>query len=234
MIELWPAIDLIGSTSVRLTEGKYDSEEKMSRSAEESIAYYSQFESVKRIHIVDLIGAKAQHAREFDYIKSLRMLTTKDIEVGGGIRTKAQIMDYFAAGINYCIVGTKGIQDTEWLQEMAHTFPGRIYLSVDAYGEDIKVNGWEEDTELNLFAFVKKLSDIPLGGIIYTDIAKDGKMSGPNFELTGQLAKATTISVIASGGIRHQQDIQRLESLNVHAAIIGKAAHHASFWEGLK
>lgn len=113
MIELWPAIDLIGSTSVRLTEGKYDSEEKMSRSAEESIAYYSQFECVNRIHIVDLIGAKAQHAREFDYIKSLRRLTTKDIEVGGGIRTKSQIMDYFAAGINYCIVGTKGIQDTD-------------------------------------------------------------------------------------------------------------------------
>lgn len=84
MIELWPAIDLIGSTSVRLTEGKYDSEEKMSRSAEESIAYYSQFECVNRIHIVDLIGAKAQHAQEFDYIKSLRRLTTKDIEVGGG------------------------------------------------------------------------------------------------------------------------------------------------------
>lgn len=234
MIELWPAIDLIGSTSVRLTEGKYDSEEKMSRSAEESITYYSQFECVNRIHIVDLIGAKAQHAREFDYIKSLRRLTTKDIEVGGGIRTKSQIMDYFAAGINYCIVGTKGIQDTEWLKEMAHTFPGRIYLSVDAYGEDIKVNGWEEDTELNLFSFVRQLSDIPLGGIIYTDIAKDGKMSGPNFELTGQLVKATTIPVIASGGIRHQQDIQRLASLNVHAAIIGKAAHQASFWEGLK
>ncbi|HHA6896338.1 TPA: 1-(5-phosphoribosyl)-5-((5-phosphoribosylamino)methylideneamino)imidazole-4-carboxamide isomerase [Staphylococcus aureus] len=227
-------MDLIGSTSVRLTEGKYDSEEKMSRSAEESIAYYSQFECVNRIHIVDLIGAKAQHAREFDYIKSLRRLTTKDIEVGGGIRTKSQIMDYFAAGINYCIVGTKGIQDTDWLKEMAHTFPGRIYLSVDAYGEDIKVNGWEEDTELNLFSFVRRLSDIPLGGIIYTDIAKDGKMSGPNFELTGQLVKATTIPVIASGGIRHQQDIQRLASLNVHAAIIGKAAHQASFWEGLK
>ena len=126
----------------------------------------------------------------------------------------------------------KGIQDTEWLKEMAHTFPGRIYLSVDAYGEDIKVNGWEEDTELNLFSFVKQLSDIPIGGIIYTDIAKDGKMSGPNFELTGQLVKATTIPVIASGGIRHQQDIQRLASLNVHAAIIERLHIKASFWEG--
>ncbi len=175
MIELWPAIDLIGSTSVRLTEGKYDSEEKMSRSAEESIAYYSQFECVNRIHIVDLIGAKAQHAREFDYIKSLRRLTTKDIEVGGGIRTKSQIMDYFAAGVNYCIVGTKGIQDTDWLKEMAHTFPGRIYLSVDAHGEDIKVNGWEEDTELNLFSFVRQLSDMPLGALYILILLKMAK-----------------------------------------------------------
>ncbi len=120
--------------------------------------------------------------------------------------------------------GTKGIRILDWLKVMAHTFPGRIYLSVDAYGEDIKVNGWERDTELNLFSFVSQLSDIPLGGIIYIDIAKDGEIfPGPNFELTGQLVKATTIPVIASGGIRHQQDIQRLASLNVHAAIIGKA-----------
>ncbi len=166
---------MIGSTSVRLTEGKYDSEEKMSRSAGEGeYRFYSQFECVNRIHIVDLIGAKAQY-RRFDYIKSLRRLTTKDIEVGGGIRTKSQIMDYFAAGINYCIVGTKGIQDTDWLKEMAHTFPGRIYLSVDAYGEDIKVNGWEEDTELNLFSFVRRLSDIPLAALYILILLKMAK-----------------------------------------------------------
>ncbi|MBE2130028.1 1-(5-phosphoribosyl)-5-((5-phosphoribosylamino)methylideneamino)imidazole-4-carboxamide isomerase, partial [Staphylococcus schweitzeri] len=122
----------------------------------------------------------------------------------------------------------------DWLIEMAHTFPGRIYLSVDAYGADVLVNGCEEDTELKFFPFVIQLSDIPLAGNINTDIAKDSKMSGTNFELTGELQKATIRPVIASGGIRHQQDIQRLESLNVHAAIIGKAAHQSSFWAGLK
>ena len=91
MIDLWPAIDLINSTSVRLTEGKYDSKEKMEKSVEDSIRFYSQFKCVKRIHIVDLIGAKAKEVKEFDYIRSLRKLTTKPIEVGGGIRSKQTI-----------------------------------------------------------------------------------------------------------------------------------------------
>ncbi|MDI9230685.1 1-(5-phosphoribosyl)-5-((5-phosphoribosylamino)methylideneamino)imidazole-4-carboxamide isomerase [Staphylococcus caprae] len=233
MIELWPAIDLINSTSVRLTEGKYESEEKMERSVEDSIEFYSQFESVKRIHIVDLIGAKAKEARELDYIKTLRGRTHKPIEVGGGIRTISTIEDYFNAGIDYCIVGTKGIQHPQWLSEIANHFPGKIYLSVDAYQEDIKINGWEEDAQLNLFEFVSQIERLPLGGIIYTDISKDGKLSGPNFEITGRLAEFTNLPIIASGGIRHQHDLKRLEQLNVHAAIIGKAAHHASFWEGL-
>ncbi|MBO1199036.1 1-(5-phosphoribosyl)-5-((5-phosphoribosylamino)methylideneamino)imidazole-4-carboxamide isomerase [Staphylococcus simiae] len=234
MIQIWPAIDLINSTSVRLTEGKYASEEKMTRSAEESIQFYNKFQCVRRIHIVDLIGAKEQKACEFTYINKLRQLTNKDIEVGGGIRTKQQIMDYLAAGINYCIVGTKAIKDIEWLTDMSHLFPERLYVSIDAYGTNIKINGWEEDTALDLFDYVSQINHLPLGGIIYTDIAKDGKMAGPNFELTGKLVQATSLPVIASGGIRHQQDIKQLAQLNVHAAIVGKAAHQPSFWEGLQ
>ena len=163
----------------------------------------------------------------------MREHTHKPIEVGGGIRTKQTIEDYFNAGIDYCIVGTKGIQDTQWLSEVAHHFPGKIYLSVDAYQEDIKINGWEEDAQLNLFDFVAQIENLPLGGIIYTDISKDGKLSGPNFDITGRLAQFTKLNVIASGGIRHQEDLKRLEQVNIHAAIVGKAAHQSSFWEGL-
>ena len=233
MIDLWPAIDLINSTSVRLTEGKYDTKEKMEKSVEDSIRFYSQFKCVKRIHIVDLIGAKAKEVKEFDYIRSLRKVTTKPIEVGGGIRSKQTIENYIYSGIDYCIVGTKGIQDIEWLTHMTHQFPNKLYLSVDAFGEKIKINGWKEDAKLNLFDYVAKIEHLPLGGVIYTDISKDGKLSGPNFDLTGRLALYTSLPVIASGGIRHQEDLFRLESLNVHATIVGKAAHRDEFWEGL-
>ncbi|MBF7016273.1 1-(5-phosphoribosyl)-5-((5-phosphoribosylamino)methylideneamino)imidazole-4-carboxamide isomerase [Staphylococcus durrellii] len=233
MIKLWPAIDLINATSVRLTEGKYDSEEKMARSAEESIMYYSQFECVDRVHIVDLIGAKQRTSVEQDYIKTLRQLTSKPIEVGGGIRTVETIEAYFKHGIEYCIVGTKAIQDLDWLAKIAKQFPNRIYLSVDAYKRAIKINGWEQDAQLDLFELVDKINHLPLGGLIYTDISKDGRLSGPNFEITGKLVQQTNIPIIASGGIRNKDDIKQLDALNVYAAIVGKAAHNPQFWEGL-
>ena len=233
MINIWPAIDLINATSVRLTEGKYDSEEKMTRSAEDSVVYYNKFKCVERIHIVDLIGAKQQTSIEKDYIKQLRSLTNKPMEVGGGIRSLETINAYFADGIDYCIIGTKGIQDIEWLTKMSHQFPYKLYLSVDAYQREIKINGWEQDAHLDLFDFVQQIESLPLGGIIYTDISKDGRLSGPNFEITTQLVEATQKPVIASGGIRHQQDLEQLEKSGVYAAIVGKAAHNPAFWEGL-
>ena len=100
--------------------------------------------------------------------------------------------------------------------------------------DEIKVNGWLENTGLNLFDFVKEIEDAPLGGLIYTDISKDGKLEGPNFELTKQLAQSTSLPVVASGGIRSAEDLKRLEADGVHAAIVGKAANTESFWEGLK
>ncbi|MDE1709928.1 1-(5-phosphoribosyl)-5-((5-phosphoribosylamino)methylideneamino)imidazole-4-carboxamide isomerase [Staphylococcus cohnii] len=233
MINIWPAIDLINATSVRLTEGKYDSEEKMTRSAEDSVVFYDKFDCVDRIHIVDLIGAKQQTSIEQDYIKQLRSLTNKPMEVGGGIRSYETIKAYFADGIDYCIIGTKGIQDTEWLAKMSHQYPYKLYLSVDAYQREIKINGWEQDAHLDLFDLVQQIESLQLGGIIYTDISKDGRMAGPNFEITAQLVKATQKPVIASGGIRHQQDLEQLEKFGVHAAIVGKAAHNPAFWEGL-
>ncbi|HAL09841.1 MAG TPA: 1-(5-phosphoribosyl)-5-((5-phosphoribosylamino)methylideneamino)imidazole-4-carboxamide isomerase [Staphylococcus sp.] len=233
MIEIWPAIDLIDSTSVRLTEGKYDSKESMPRTAEEAIAFYSKYEQVSRIHVIDLIGAKNQQPTEADYIEQLVNLTHLPIEVGGGIRTIETIQSYFDKGVEYIIVGTKGIQDLEWLKQVTNQFPNKIYLSVDAYVEEIKLNGWIDDAGINLFDFIKKIDDLPIGGIIYTDISKDGKLSGPNFELTGKLVQATSIPIIASGGIRNKDDIDQLNDLNVHAAIVGKAANTDAFWEGI-
>lgn len=233
MIEIWPAIDLIDSTSVRLTEGKYETKESMTRTAEEAITFYSKFKSVTRIHIVDLIGAKNKQPVEQNYIEKLVKLTTLPIEVGGGIRDEATIQSYLEKGIQYIIIGTKAIQDTHWLEEMVNKFPNKILISIDAYVDKIKVNGWIDDANLNLFDFVKKINHLPLAGIIYTDISKDGKLSGPNFKLTSKLVQSTNIPIIASGGIRHSEDIKRLNQLNVYAAIVGKAANNNAFWEGI-
>ncbi|AYU54799.1 1-(5-phosphoribosyl)-5-((5-phosphoribosylamino)methylideneamino)imidazole-4-carboxamide isomerase [Staphylococcus debuckii] len=233
MIEIWPAIDLINSTSVRLTEGDYTSKEAMTRTAEEAVAFYSQFKCVTRIHVIDLIAAKQQTPIETDYIEQLVGLTHLPFEVGGGIRSLETIETYFSKGAQYIIVGTKGIQNTKWLKAVAEQYPGRIYISVDAFVDEIKINGWLENTGINLFDFVEKINHLPLGGIIYTDISKDGKLQGPNFELTAQLVNSTPLPVIASGGIRNQADLTQLEQAGVQAAIVGKAANTESFWEGL-
>ncbi|CAL27543.1 1-(5-phosphoribosyl)-5-((5-phosphoribosylamino)methylideneamino)imidazole-4-carboxamide isomerase [Staphylococcus carnosus] len=233
MIEVWPAIDLIDSTSVRLTEGDYETKEAMSRTAEEAIEFYSRYNCVTRIHVIDLIAAKQQTPLETNYIEQLVGLTQLPFEVGGGIRTLETIETYFDKGIQNVIIGTKGIQDPEWLKTVAEKYPGRIYISVDAYIDEIKVNGWLEDTGLNLFDYVQQIDSAPLGGIIYTDISKDGKLEGPNFELTAKLAASTKLPVIASGGIRSKEDLERLEKAGVAVAIVGKAANTQSFWEGL-
>jgi len=127
-----------------------------------------------------------------------------------------------------------GLKDPEWLAEMANAFPGKIYLGLDAREEMVSVNGWTEETGETIYEVVERSNSIPLGGIIFTDISKDGRMAGPNFELTAKLSKLSVHPVTASGGVRSMEDIMRLDALGVHAAIVGKAANTPEFWRDVK
>ena len=117
---------------------------------------------------------------------------------------------------------------------MARSYPGRLYLGLDAKGTEIAVNGWQNDLGRDIFDFVDEIGDLPLGGVIYTDIRRDGRMEGPSFELTSKLVESCPLPIIASGGVRNKQDIDRLEALGVQAAIIGKAANTDRFWEAFQ
>src|SRR5699024_3238939 len=116
---------------------------------------------------------------------------------------------------------------------MSHQYPYKLYLSVDAYQREIKINGWEQDAHLDLFDLVQQIESLPLGGIIYTDISKDGRMAGPNFEITAQLVYATKKPAIASGCIRHQHVVEQLEKYGVNGSIVRNAAHNLAFSEVL-
>lgn len=233
MIELWPAIDLINNESVRLTEGDYGTKEVMTRTPQEAIAFYNQFEQVKRIHIVDLMGALHQKPAEEAFIKELIQTSERPVEIGGGIRSQEIIDYYLKNGASYVIVGTRGLQDSEWLKDMTEQYPGKIYLGVDAKKDQVAVNGWTEAMDRTIFDVAEETASLKLGGIIYTDISKDGKMQGPNFELTKALVEATPHPVTASGGIRSLEDMNQLEEAGVKAAIVGKAANTNTFWEGI-
>lgn len=232
-MKIVPAIDLIDGDSVRLTQGDYDTQTKMPRQPEEALRFYEQFNQVSRIHVVDLIGAKEQRAMESSRLGELRDLTDLPLEIGGGLRTTETIQDYDALGIDYFIVGTRGILDIAWLKEIVSLYPGRIFVGIDARGEDIYVDGWTRHSNRQINEYTREIEGLDLAGIIYTDIAKDGMEAGPNVERTQALQEFTRHKVVASGGVRHQEDLDRLEEAGIEEAIVGKAANTDEFWEGL-
>lgn len=229
-----PAIDIIDGKNVRLSQGDYDQKTAMKRTPEEAIKFYSGFEQVKRIHIVDLMGALKQDAQESTVIEKLKSLTDLPLQIGGGLRNTKTIRQYDQIGIDYFILGTKAILDINWLQEVVREFPDRVFVGTDAKENDIYVNGWTENSNITIDDYIREIEHLDIAGIIYTDINKDGMNQGPNFENTERINKLTRHTVIASGGVRGKADLNKLESLGINEAIVGKASHNDSFWRDIK
>ena len=229
-----PAVDIIDGQNVRLTQGDYEQKTAMKRTPEEAVQFYSTFEQVARIHIVDLMGALKQNALETTIIKKLKSLTDRPLQIGGGLRNMETIEIYDEIGIDYFILGTRAIMDIEWLKEVVDRYPDRIFVGVDAKENDIYVNGWTENSNITIDDYLEQVEGLALAGIIYTDINKDGMNQGPNFENTKRINDLTRHTVIASGGVRDKADLEKLESMGIENAIVGKASHNDAFWEGIK
>ncbi|TLQ41778.1 1-(5-phosphoribosyl)-5-((5-phosphoribosylamino)methylideneamino)imidazole-4-carboxamide isomerase [Ruoffia tabacinasalis] len=232
-MKIIPAIDLIDGQSVRLSQGDYDEKIIMPKTPQEAVMYYSQFPQVSRIHVVDLIGAAEQESVEAPLIGQIKKLTNIPLELGGGLRSLETIELYDDLGIDYFILGSRAILDVPWLIDVVEKYPGRIFVGIDARGEDIYVNGWKENSQRQIEEYVKEIESLNLAGIIYTDINKDGMEQGPNVNRTAQLNNSTRHLVVASGGVRGQADLKQLEAAGITEAIVGKAAQNDSFWKGL-
>ena len=233
-MKIIPAIDLIDGESVRLVQGDYEQKSQMPRTPEEAIKFYEQYEQVKRIHVVDLIGAKEQAARESNLVGELKQMTDIPLEIGGGLRNQETIAIYDELGIDYFILGTRAILEGDWLKEMVEKYPGRIFVGIDAKGENIYVDGWTKDSGRQIDEYMAEIEALDIAGVIYTDIAKDGMEAGPNVERTAQLQKSTKHVVVASGGVRNQTDLDKLAENGIEQEIVGKAANTDAFWEGLQ
>ena len=222
-----PAIDIIGGKCVRLIQGQYDRQityenDPVKKAQEFSLA------GAEWLHIVDLDGAKIGRAVNTDTISAISALGKLKIEVGGGIRDEASIKQLLDIDVERVIIGTKAVSDFEWFSEMAEKFSGKIVLGLDARGSKVATHGWTQDSVQNLLEFAAEAAKLPLAAIIYTDITKDGMMSGPNFERTKALVEAVELPVIASGGIKEISDIKKLAELGVVAAIIGRSLHEGT------
>ena len=222
-----PAIDLRDGKCVRLIQGQYDRQINYRDNPVEQAREFSA-DGAKWLHIVDLDGAKLGRPVNTDTISAIAALGILNIEVGGGLRDEASIKQLLDIGAGRVIIGTKAVQDFEWFSEMAKKFSGKIVLGLDAKGSKVATHGWTHDSSMTLLEFAAEAAKLPLAAIIYTDIAKDGMMSGPNFERTKALVEAVHVPVVASGGVNTVEDIKKLTEFNPEAAIIGRSLYEGT------
>jgi len=222
-----PAIDLRDGKCVRLIQGQYDRQIDYRDDPTEQAREFSAA-GAQWLHIVDLDGAKFGKPVNTETISAIADLGLLKIEVGGGLRDEASIQQLLDTGVERVIIGTKAVQDFEWFSEMAVKFNGRIVLGLDARGSKVATHGWTEDSSVQMLDFAIEAAKLPLAALIYTDIARDGMMTGPNFEQTKALVEAVDVPVIASGGVNTIEDIKKLAEFNPEAAIIGRSLYEGA------
>jgi len=227
MIDIIPAIDLIGGRCVRLIQGRYDRQITYKDHPAEQAAEFADV-GARRLHVVDLEGAKAGRPVNTAAIAAIIGLGRLKVEVGGGLRDESSIAELLDMGVDRVIIGTRAVQDFDWFSEMTKQFPGRIVLGIDARGANVATHGWLQDSPLTVLEFAARADPLPLAAIIYTDISKDGMLCGPNIERTAELAAAVKAPVVASGGVHTIDDIRRLLDTSVAAAIAGRSLYEGT------
>ncbi len=225
-----PAIDLKNGKCVRLEQGLMDKDTVYSDNPA-AMARHWQQEGGEFLHLVDLDGAFAGEPKNRSAIEAIVAAVDIPVELGGGIRDLETVEGYLALGIDRVILGTVAKENPALVDEACRRFPGRIVVGIDARDGLVAVRGWAEVTEKRATDLAREMEDYGVTAIIYTDIARDGMMQGPNLEATKALAEAITIPVIASGGVSSLQDIRKLltiESAGVTGVITGKAIYSGS------
>jgi phosphoribosylformimino-5-aminoimidazole carboxamide ribotide isomerase len=220
-----PAVDLKEGKCVRLLQGRKEDVTIYSDDPVSMAKHWADL-GAELLHVVDLDGAFSGQQRNLDTVKAIRGAIHIPIEVGGGIRSIDRIEMLVALGVDRTILGTSAAQEPEMVREACERFPGRVFVGIDAKDGKVAVNGWEEMTELDAVEFAKKMESYGSAGIIYTDIARDGMLIGPNIAAMSKMVQEVTIPVVASGGVSNLDDIKNLSQVkNLWGVITGKALY---------
>ena len=234
---LIPAIDLKDGRCVRLRQGRMDEETVFS---DDPVAMAGRWvsEGARRLHLVDLNGAFAGEPVNGDAIRAIAAgYPDLPIQVGGGIRDEVTMAAYLEAGVSYCIIGTQAVKEPQLVARACKAFPGHVIVGLDAKEGQVAIKGWAEITVHPVEDLAKRFENDGVSAIVYTDIGRDGMMTGPNIRATSALAKAISVPIIASGGITNLDDVRALCALagsGVTAAITGRAIYEGTleFAEG--
>jgi phosphoribosylformimino-5-aminoimidazole carboxamide ribotide isomerase len=218
---------LLEGRCVRLQQGDYSRETVFS---DDPVAVAKQWVELgaDRLHIVDLDGAKAGKPINASVIRKIVEAVKVPCQLGGGIRSDDDLFAVFDWGVRWAVLGTRALQSPEWVRTAANRFPDRVVLGVDARNGFVATDGWLNVSQVKAVELAKQVSDSPLAAVVYTDIAKDGMMSGPNFDALAEMQAVMPLPVIASGGVCTLDHVKRLTAAGTFGCIIGRALYEGT------
>lgn len=223
-MDVIPAIDLRGGKCVRLHQGDY-ARETVFDADPVAVARRWQEQGAGRIHVVDLDGARDGQQVNASILRAIVAAVSCPVQTGGGIRDIATVRAALEGGLDRVALGTAAVKDPAFLREAIALAGERLIVSVDARDGKVRTEGWTEATDLDARAWVDQLASLGVRRIVYTDIARDGAMQGPNFEMYEALTASTPLAVIAAGGVTTVEDVRRLARCGLEGAIIGRALY---------
>jgi phosphoribosylformimino-5-aminoimidazole carboxamide ribotide isomerase len=226
-MQIWPAIDLRGGKCVRLRQGDYQQETVF---AEDPAAIARKFaeQGARHLHIVDLEGAREGLPVNLPSVQNILEAVDIECELGGGIRDEQSVCELLDFGLNRLVIGTSALTDPEWFRTACRQFPGKLVLGIDARDGLAATDGWLNTSQVSALDLARQFADEPLAAIIYTDIATDGMLRGPNVEAMAAMQAAVTVPVIASGGVTTVADVARLAAAGMAGCIIGRALYEGN------
>ncbi|WP_414618790.1 1-(5-phosphoribosyl)-5-[(5-phosphoribosylamino)methylideneamino]imidazole-4-carboxamide isomerase [Calothrix sp. CCY 0018] len=226
-MQVIPAIDLLEGRCVRLYQGDYDKSEVFGENPADTAKQWVE-QGATRIHVVDLDGAKAGKVVNLSAIETIVNAVSIPVEVGGGLRGKESVQQLFNIGVEWAILGTVAVEQPQLVQELAEQFPQKIIVGIDARNGKVATRGWLETSEVLATQLAVQMQEFGAAEVIYTDIHRDGTLSGPNLDALRELAAVVDIPIIASGGVSSVTDLLSLLALEpqgVTGAIVGRALY---------
>lgn len=226
-MQIWPAIDLRGGKCVRLKQGDY-SRETVFADDPAAMARHWVDQGAEHLHLVDLDGAREGRLGNLASVAAILASVGIPCELGGGIRSDYSIANLLGMGLSRLVIGTLALKEPEWFRRMCRKYPGKLVLGIDARDGQVATDGWLETSATSAMELARHFDKEPLAAIIYTDIATDGMMAGPNVAAVAAMQSAVRVPVIASGGVATCDDVARLAEAGSAGCIIGRALYEGT------
>lgn len=226
-MQLYPAIDMLDGNAVRLRQGRRDDVTIFGNPVDLAAKWREQ--GATYLHLVDLTAAFDGQTKHLPLIREVIRAFGGNVELGGGLRTMADIALRIEAGVTRCIIGTAAIEKPDLVKEACRAFPGQIAVGLDAKDGFVATRGWVETSALTAAEVALRMRDMGVSTLIYTDISRDGMMQGPNFAATQRLIDKTQMDIIGSGGVSSISDLLKLQEIGCVGAILGRAMYEGAF-----